>query len=222
MATHILVCDDEPAIRKTLAEILEDEQYEVDTVDSGEALVNRLRRSEARIDAILLDVWLPGMDGLETLAKIRELGYKIPVIVISGHATLDYAVKATRLDAFDFLEKPLNLDKVILTVSNALKQSRLEKRQAAFAAQLPKVEMAGSSPGITSLKEEIALAAPSPGRVMILGESGCGKELAARLVHQLSDRAEGPFIRNELCRHPRRTHRIGTVWSHEGQFHRGL
>jgi len=191
---RIMICDDEPAIRKTLTEILQDEHYRAVSADSGEALLSHLSRSVSRVDAILLDVWLPGMDGVETLGKLRELGYRIPVIMISGHATLDMAVQATRLGAFDFLEKPLNLDKVVLTLGNALKQQRLEKRQASLEAQLPGVEIVGSSTEITKLKEDIALAAPSKGRVLILGESGSGKELAARLVHQLSGRRDGPFV----------------------------
>jgi len=191
---HILICDDEPAIRKTLSEILEDEGCRVDVADSGESLLHKLRKSEARVDAIILDVWLPGMDGVETLAKIRELGFATPVIVVSGHATLDTAVKATKLGAYDFLEKPLNLDKVTLTLGNALKQARLERRQAQLEAQLPAVEMIGESPAIRRLEEEIALAAPSRGRVLIYGESGSGKELAARMIHGLSDRAEEPFV----------------------------
>jgi len=191
---RIMICDDEPAIRKTLTEILQDEHYRAVSADSGEALLSHLSRSVSRVDAILLDVWLPGMDGVETLGKLRELGYRIPVIMISGHATLDMAVQATRLGAFDFLEKPLNLDKVVLTLGNALKQQRLEKRQASLEAQLPGVEIVGSSTEITKLKEDIALAAPSKGRVLILGESGSGKELAARLVHQLSGRRDGPLV----------------------------
>ena len=171
---------------------MEDEDYQVETADSAENLISRLQKGDARIDAILLDVWLPGMDGVEALGAIREMGITIPIIVISGHATLDFAVKATRLGAYDFLEKPLNLDRVVLTLGNALKQSHLEKRQQQLEAQMPVVEMLGS--GIRELREDIEMAAPTPGRVLILGESGSGKEVAARLLHQLSDRASGPFV----------------------------
>ena len=193
-ASRIMICDDEPAIRKTLAEILQDEGFQVEMTESGEKLLNILQNSGQKIDALLLDIWLPGLNGLSTLAKIRELGVRVPVIMISGHATLDSAVRATKLGAFDFLEKPLNLDKVILTLSNALKQARLEKRQRQLQAQLPKTEIIGSCPVIHQLKADISQAAPSPGRVLILGESGSGKELAARLVHELSDRAEEAFV----------------------------
>lgn len=190
----VVVCDDEPSIRKTLAEVLRDEHYAVDTVASGEALIDFLTTSEVGVDAIFLDVWLPGIDGVETLARIRNMGHQTPVIVISGHATLNNAVRATRLGAFDFLEKPLNLDKVILTLANALRQSRLERKERHLQAQLPAVDMIGNSATMIRLREEIDLAAPSPGRVLIFGESGSGKELAARLIHQKSDRADEAFV----------------------------
>jgi len=191
---HILICDDEPSIRKTLSEILEDEGFQVKTVDSGEALLSHLHRSDSRVDAILLDVWLPGIDGVETLETLRSRGYRMPVIVISGHATLDLGVKATKLGAFDFLEKPLNLDKVVLTLNNALRQSRLEKRKAQLEASLPQVTMIGESPVMLQLKEDLAMAGASAGRVLILGESGSGKEVAARLLHARSPRASEAFV----------------------------
>lgn len=191
---RILICDDEPAIRKSLTEILEDEQYVVEGVATGEALLERLSHDAQRVDAVFLDVWLPGMDGVDTLARLRESGHTVPVIVISGHATLDNAVRATRLGAFDFLEKPLNLDKVVLTLANALRQSRLERRERHLSAQLPPTDMVGKSEVIRTLREEIALAAPSTGRVLIFGESGSGKELAARMIHRLSHRRDEPFV----------------------------
>lgn len=192
--THILICDDEPSIRKTLSEILEDEGFSVKSVDSGEALMSYLHRSDTRVDAILLDVWMPGMDGVETLEVMRNKGYRMPVIVISGHATLDLGIKATRLGAFDFLEKPLNLDKVVLTLNNALRQSRLEKRKAQLEASIPTVEMVGESLIMRQLKDDLAMAAASPSRVLILGESGSGKEVAARSLHAQSPRAGEAFI----------------------------
>lgn len=194
MKPYVLICDDEPAIRKTLGEILEDEDHDVKLLDSGEALVQTVARSDRRIDAVFLDVWLPGMDGVTALEKLNENGFQAPVILISGHANLDTAVKATKLGAFDFLEKPLNLDKVILTLNNALKQHKLERRQAQLEAQLPSVAMIGESEAIVRLKEDIQMAAPSPSRVLILGESGAGKEVAARLIHDSSDRRDEPFI----------------------------
>jgi two-component system nitrogen regulation response regulator NtrX len=194
MKPYILICDDEPAIRKTLGEILEDEGHEVKLLDSGEALVQNVMRSDRRIDAVFLDVWLPGMDGVTALEKLQANGFQAPVILISGHANLDVAVKATKLGAFDFLEKPLNLDKVILTLANALKQRKLERRQAQLEAQLPRVQMIGESEAMVRLKEDIEMAAPSPSRVLILGESGAGKEVAARLIHEKSDRHDEPFV----------------------------
>lgn len=192
--THILICDDEPAIRKTLSEILEDEGYSVKAVESGEAMLQYLHRSDTRVDAALLDVWLPGMDGVETLETLRRKGYRMPVIVISGHATLDLGVKATKLGAFDFLEKPLNLDKVVLTLNNALRQSRLERRKAQLEASMPTVAMIGEAPLMVQLKEDIAMAGASASRVLILGESGSGKEVTARLLHAHSPRANEAFV----------------------------
>ncbi len=193
-APLIAICDDEPAIRKTLAEILRDEHYDVQLCKSGEDLLEFLKRGERRLDAIMLDVWLPGIDGVETLTKLRELDYDMPVIMISGHATLESAVKATRLGAFDFLEKPLNLDRVVISLSNALKQNRLERTQHQLSLRIPKTQLIGESAPILSLKREIELAAQAPARVLILGESGSGKELAARLIHEYSQRANEPFI----------------------------
>lgn len=192
--THILVCDDEPAIRKTLGEVLEDEDYAVASVDSGEALLSYLSKAEQRIDLVLLDVWLPGMDGVDALTRMREQGHTMPVVMISGHANLELAVRATKHGAFDLLEKPLNLDKVVLTINNALRQRHLEKRNVHLEAQLPQAHITGSSAAIQRLREDIEMAAPTPGRVLILGESGSGKELAARRIHELSNRASGPFV----------------------------
>lgn len=215
---RIMICDDEPSIRKTLAEILEDEQHQVESADSGESLLNQLRRAEARFDAVFLDVWLPGMDGVETLAKLREQGYHMPVIVISGHATLDLGVKATKLGAFDFLEKPLNLDKVMVTLNNALKQQQLERRQAQLEAQIPEEEMIGNSAAMIALKEDIHMAAPSTGRVLILGESGSGKELAARRIHFFSDRAREPFIEMNCAAIPENLIESELFGHHKGSF----
>jgi len=190
---RIVVCDDEPSIRKTLLEVLGDEGYLSEALASGEALLQYLRQSEQRCDLILLDVWLPGLGGVETLARLRELGHRMPVIIISGHATLDSAVKATRLGAFDFLEKPLNLDRVLLSVNHALRQAQLERKQSYFSAR-EELTMVGESPAIQALRREIELTAPTPGRVLILGESGVGKEVVARMIHTGSPRREEPFV----------------------------
>ena len=125
-------------------------------------MLNYLHRSDTRVDAALLDVWLPGMDGVETLETLRRKGYRMPVIVISGHATLDLGVKATKLGAFDFLEKPLNLDKVVLTLNNAMRQWRLQRRKEQLEASMPVVEMIGVAPVMVQLKEDIAMGRSEP------------------------------------------------------------
>jgi len=191
---RILVCDDEPGIRKTLAEILEDEGYAVFTCETGEELISFLQKGEQRVDAILQDIWLPGMSGVEVLEKAREMHPKLPIIMISGHATMDHAVKAIKLGAFDFLEKPLNLDRILVTLNNALRQSNLERKEQSLIEQIKKPVLVGKSEAMKRLQDDILLAAPSPGRVMIRGESGSGKEVTARLLHQHSDRANEPFI----------------------------
>ncbi|MCB1044944.1 MAG: sigma-54-dependent Fis family transcriptional regulator [Acidobacteria bacterium] len=192
--TLIAICDDEPAIRKTLAEILQDEHHDVTAVESGEELLGLLRSGEKRVDAIFLDIWLPGIDGVETLTQLKADGFDAPVIMISGHATLESAVKATRLGAFDFLEKPLNLDRVVISLNNALRQTKLDKRLNRLVNRLPKTQMIGDSTLIQQLKADIQLAAEAPARVLILGESGSGKELAARSIHELSPRRDEPFV----------------------------
>ncbi len=191
---RILVCDDEPGIRKALAEILEDEGYAVYTCSSGEELLSFLKKGEEELHAVLLDVWLPGMSGVDALSEAKKINPQLPVIMISGHATMDHAVQATKLGAFDFLEKPLNLDRILLTINNALSHSRLLRKEQTLKEQLTKPVLIGDSPEIKRLNEDILLAAPSLGRVMIRGESGSGKEVTARLLHQHSERSEEPFI----------------------------
>ena len=193
MREAVLVVDDEAGVRASLAGILADEGYAADAVDSGEAALQALEHR--RYDLVLLDVWLPGADGLEVLARIRETNLEIPVVVISGHGTIETAVKAVRLGAQDFVEKPLSLEKTLLAVKNALRRGRLESEVRALRAALDeRYVMIGESPALRRLRAEIAQAAPSNGRALIYGENGTGKELVARAIHAQSLRAAGPFV----------------------------
>jgi len=193
MRESILVVDDEAGVRSSLAGILGDEGYVVEAVESGEACLAALEAR--RYDLLLLDVWLPKMDGLETLSRVRTLDPELPVIVISGHGSIEAAVKAVRLGARDFVEKPLSLEKTLLVVKNALRQQRLEVENRALKEQVEhRWVMVGDSPVLSALRADIAQAAPSNGRVLIFGENGTGKELVARNIHFQSLRAQGPFV----------------------------
>ena len=193
MSEAILIVDDERGIRETARAVLEDEGFVADTVASGEEC---LRAVERRAYAcVLLDVWLPGMDGLETLEKLRERGTEAAVVMISGHATIETAVRATKLGAFDFIEKPLSIEKTVLTIRNAIRQRELERMNAELSARLMEENaMVGESTPMRALRKQIELVAPTDGRVLIYGESGTGKELVARAIHAQSRRAAAPFI----------------------------
>ncbi|HXK12159.1 MAG TPA: sigma-54 dependent transcriptional regulator [Vicinamibacteria bacterium] len=193
MRERVLVVDDEAGVRASLAAILGDEGYAVDGVGSGEAALAAL--GDRRYDLVLLDVWLPGADGLEVLSRIRESDAELPVVVISGHGTIETAVKAVRIGAQDFVEKPLSLEKTILAVRNALQRRRLETEVRALKQQLDeRYVMVGEGPALRELRAEIERAAPSNGRALIFGENGTGKELVARAIHARSLRAAGPFV----------------------------
>jgi two-component system nitrogen regulation response regulator NtrX len=189
----ILIVDDEAGVRSSLAGVLSDEGYVVETVDSGEAC---LQRTGGRVfDLIILDIWLPGVDGLETLTALRERGVDAQVVMISGHGSIEAAVRAIKQGAFDFVEKPLSLDKTVLVVRNALRQRRLEVENQALRADADRRQiMVGDSPVMAELRAQVALAAPTNGRVLIQGENGTGKELVARSLHALSRRSVGPFV----------------------------
>ncbi|HKY33764.1 MAG TPA: sigma-54 dependent transcriptional regulator [Candidatus Polarisedimenticolia bacterium] len=192
---RILLIDDEAGIRSSLTQVLSDEGYEVEAVASGEKGLERLRESSFHL--VFLDVWLPRKDGMEVLQELRAAGNDVPVVMISGHASIDTAVKATKLGAFDFIEKPLTIEKVSVAVRNALRQRRLEQRnrllQDALLQRAPR-QLIGESPAIVRLREQIRTAAPSNGRVLIFGENGTGKEVVARLLHASSLRADEPFV----------------------------
>ncbi|MEZ5318462.1 MAG: sigma-54 dependent transcriptional regulator [Vicinamibacterales bacterium] len=189
----ILLVDDETGVRASLGAVLRDEGYAVETADSGEACLERVTRQA--YDVILLDIWLPGVDGLDTLERLRDRRVDAQVIMISGHASVEAAVRATKLGAFDFIEKPLSLEKTVLVVRNALRQRRLEVENRALRARVDgRLVIIGESPSMARLREQIAMAAPTNGRVLISGENGTGKELVARQVHMLSRRRAGPFV----------------------------
>jgi two-component system nitrogen regulation response regulator NtrX len=193
MSYAILIVDDEPGIRQTLRGVLEDEGFTVEAVSSGEAA---LRAFEQRVYAcVLLDVWLPKMDGLETLERLKATYPDTSVVMISGHASIETAVRATKLGAFDFIEKPLALEKTILTVRNAIRQRELETANTELRAKLENsYAMIGDSVPMRALRQQITFAAPTTGRVLIYGESGTGKELVARALHAGSLRSARPFV----------------------------
>jgi two-component system, NtrC family, nitrogen regulation response regulator NtrX len=193
MKPTILIVDDEPGVRTALAGVLRDEGYAVDAVATGEACLDRLTRGP--VDLIVLDVWLPGMDGLATLARLRERQVDAQIVLISGHGNIESAVRAIKLGAFDFVEKPLSLEKTVLVVRNALRQRRLEMENLALRARVDRNEtMIGESYGMRQLREQVAMAAPTNGRVLIYGENGTGKELVARTIHTLSRRRHSAFV----------------------------
>jgi two-component system nitrogen regulation response regulator NtrX len=189
----ILLVDDEPGVRSALGGVLRDEGYEVDAVDSGEACLERLGRQA--YDVVVLDIWLPGIDGLATLARMRERQVESQVVMISGHGNIESAVRAIKMGAFDFVEKPLSLEKTVLVVRNALRQRRLEAENQALRAKVDAQHtMVGESYAMVQLREQVAMAAPTNGRVLIYGENGTGKELVARNIHMLSRKRGGPFV----------------------------
>jgi two-component system nitrogen regulation response regulator NtrX len=193
MPASILIVDDEVGIRESLGALLRDEGYEIATVDSGESCLEILE--ERRFDLILLDVWLKKLDGLETLERIRAQDDPPVVVMISGHGNIETAVRATKLGAFDFVEKPLSLEKTILVVRNALEYTRLEAENQRLREELDEQhQILGSSVPMKALRQQIALTAPTNGRVLIYGESGTGKELVARALHASSLRGEMQFV----------------------------
>jgi len=190
---HILIIDDEEGIRDSLSGVLHDEGYEVEAVASGEEGLEAISRGLP--DLVFLDVWLPGIDGLEALGRIKDRAPDLAVIMISGHGNIETAVNATRSGAYDFLEKPLSLDRVLLVAGRALERRTLEQENRELKETLQrKWSLVGESPRIREVRSQIDMAARSNSRVLITGESGTGKEIVAHLLHALSPRADRPFV----------------------------
>src|SRR5512145_304959 len=193
MNETILIVDDEVSICQSLKAILEDEGFQALTAGSGEEGLKIV--AEEMPQLVLLDIWLPGMDGLDTLKAIKAAHPNVLIIMMSGHGTIETAVKATKLGAFDFIEKPLSLDKVIILVNNALNVVRLEEENILLKQKVShQYELTGASPLITELKEMISIVAPTNAWILIMGENGTGKELVARSIHHLSRRSHKPIV----------------------------
>ncbi|MEK6682984.1 MAG: sigma-54 dependent transcriptional regulator [Nitrospirota bacterium] len=193
MPDHILIVDDEKGILQSLSSILQDEGYDISTAENG-ADALKLAKEDTPL-LVLLDIWLPDIDGIEVLRRIKEQMPEIIIIMMSGHGTIETAVKATKLGAYDFIEKPLSLEKVSLIVKHAIDQQRLEEENLLLRQKVEKkYDLIGRSEGFGQLMEQIRIAGPSNGRVLISGENGTGKELVARKIHSESTRRNKPFV----------------------------
>ena len=214
---NILIVDDEAGIRDSLAGVLTDEGYSASSAESGEACLERLRKSA--FDVVLLDIWLPGIDGLETLERIRQIDNPPEVIMISGHGTIETAVRATKLGAYDFLEKPLSLDKTLILVKNAVESKKLERENVDLKKQLhARSTIVGDSIPMKALRQQIGLMAPTNGRVLIYGESGSGKELVAHAIHAQSLRKEQTFVEVNCAAIPEDLIESELFGHHKGSF----
>jgi len=196
MTARIMIVDDEQPIRDSLQGLFEDEEYLVVCAASGEEAIARLRKQP--VDCVLLDIWMPGIDGLETLNRIHLMDANLPVIMMSGHATIDTAVRATRQGAFDFVEKPVSFDRLMILARNAVQKRRLEQENRDLKRQEMshhnQQELIGDSAAITEVKTLIKRVALSDAPVLILGEHGTGKDVAARMLHAASKRKDAPFV----------------------------
>jgi two-component system nitrogen regulation response regulator NtrX len=194
MSRRVLIVDDEKNIRRTFKMVLEGEGFEVSVAETGEEALEVFQKEKP--DVVVLDVKLPGIDGIETLRRIKETERELPVIMISGHGTIATAVEATRSGAFDFVEKPLSKERLLVAIRNALKVQSLGREVRALRARDRKRHlMVGDSPPLQAIRKQIEQVAPTGARILITGESGTGKELVARAVHEASDRRKGPFVK---------------------------
>ena len=184
---RVLIVDDERGIRESLVGVVEDEGWEAVAVDSGDRAMVESKLNPP--DLVFLDIWMPGMDGIATLQKLREIAPRLPVVIMSGHATIETAVKATRLGAFDVLEKPLELQKII----SLLEQAKILIQQRGASDQVGPA-LIGHSPAVEMLRKQIAAVGPKNAAVLITGENGSGKEVVARMIHNSSSRAAGSFV----------------------------
>ncbi len=190
---NVLIIDDEKAIRKSLREILEYESYKVEEADSGQAGLKLIK--ENAFDIVLLDIKMPHMDGMEVLEKLREMEEDLPVIMISGHGNEETAVEAVKKGAFDFISKPPDLNRLLITIRNAQDKTHLITETKVLKRKISKTrEIIGESPAIQKVIETIDRVAPTDARVLVTGENGSGKELVARWIHEKSNRANGPFV----------------------------
>jgi two-component system, NtrC family, nitrogen regulation response regulator NtrX len=193
MKPKILVVDDERSILESLRGILQDEAYLVNTATSGEQALDEIFKDPP--DLVLLDVWLPGMDGLAVLGEIKKVFSNLPVIIISGHGNVESAVRATKMGAFDYVEKPLSLERIVVSVQNALEFYRLQEENRLWQQKAHRrSQLTGKSPAVESLRAEIQRAAPTNATVLITGENGTGKEVVARMLHLWSRRSQRPMV----------------------------
>ncbi|MFP4474069.1 MAG: sigma-54-dependent transcriptional regulator [Desulfatibacillaceae bacterium] len=193
MFPTILIVDDETSILQSLGGILQDEGFDTIGVENGYEALKAL--AEHSPELVLLDIWMPGMDGIDTLKEIRSEHPTVPVVMITGHGTIETAVKAIKLGAYDFIEKPLSIEKVVVTINNALNFRRLEEENRYLRKKtLEKHSITGMSPPVQALVRQIQVAAPTDAWVLITGENGTGKELVARTIHYLSPRSDQPMV----------------------------
>ena len=193
MSRTILVVDDEKSILQSLEGILTDEGFHVITAESGTAALDRVE--ETMPDVVLLDIWMPAPDGMTTLEKLKSLYPRLQVVMMSGHGNIETAVKATKMGAYDFIEKPLSLDKLLLAVNNALEHNRLEEAIDLLKEKdKNRYRIIGNSPAITDLKEQIRIVSPTNAWILISGDNGTGKELVAHTIHRLSKRSQKPMV----------------------------